>query len=383
MLPIVTLEPQTRAVHSELMSAIEKVVASGRFILGPNVSAFEQEVAEYLGVGHAVGVSSGTDALVLGLRVLGLGPGDEVLTTAFTFQAHVEAILQVGAVPVFVDIDAKTFNLSPEHVAAAITPATRAILPVHLFGQAADMDPLLETAQRHSLVVIEDCAQSFGGDYKGRSLGSLGKIGCFSFYPSKNLGALGDAGLVVTDDPVLARTLMLLRSHGISERYRSEMLGYNARLDELQAAVLRVKLKYVNQWNADRREAARYYSKLLADCKGIVPPCETPYGTHTYHRYTVRIPGGRREGVAEKVREAGVETQVCYPTPLYRQAPFRAPVCLPETERATREALCLPLWAEIPRGVQERVAESLRSAQLTLEDKESPNGELAMPPLDS
>ncbi len=362
VLPIVDLGPETRSVEPELMKAIERVVASGQYILGPNVNAFEREVAEYLGVSYAVGVSSGTDALVLALRAVGLGPGDEVLTTPFTFQAHVEAIIRVGATPVFVDIDPDTFNLSPERVATAVTSASRTILPVHLFGQAADMDPLLAIARSHSLAVIEDCAQSFGGDYKGRHLGSLGTLGCFSFYPTKNLGALGDAGAVVTNDPNLAQALRLLRNHGIAQKYRSEMLGYNARLDELQAAALRVKLKHVDKWNAARREAAHYYSKLLRDCGGIVPPCETSYGTHTYHRYTVRIPDGRREGAAEKLREAGVETQVCYPSAIYRQMPFSAPVFLPETERATQEVLCLPLWAEIPRDTQDRVVSTLRAA---------------------
>ncbi|MGB9859043.1 MAG: DegT/DnrJ/EryC1/StrS family aminotransferase [Moorellaceae bacterium] len=363
-IPLLDLTPEIEALWEELLNAIQGVLKSGQFILGPNVKAFEQEVAQYLGVKHAIGVNSGTDALVIALRALGIGPGDEVITTPFTFFATAEAISQVGATPIFVDIDPKTFNINPELIEPAITPRTKAILPVHLYGQAADMDPIMELAEKYNLKVIEDTAQAFGGEYKGRKLGTIGYAGCFSFFPSKNLGAFGDGGLIVTNDDEIAEVARMLRVHGAKKKkYYNEMIGYNSRLDEIQAAILRVKLPHIDEWNEARRQAAKRYNELLKDVPGIVTPYEAPYAKHVYHQYTIRVTVGKRDKVKQFLADQGIGTMVYYPVPVHKLPVYaQNVVTLPEAEKAAVAVLSLPLWPGIGKGVQVKLAEALEAA---------------------
>ncbi|WP_337844909.1 DegT/DnrJ/EryC1/StrS family aminotransferase [Thermus sp.] len=345
------LRPEVNELWGELQGAIARVLRSGQFILGPEVEAFEAEVACYLGVKHAIGVNSGTDALVIALRALGIGPGDEVITTPFTFFATAEAISLVGATPVFVDIDPRAYNLNPELIEPAITPRTRAILPVHLYGQAADMNPILALAEKYGLKVLEDVAQAFGGEYKGRKLGTLGHAGAFSFFPSKNLGAYGDGGLIATNDDEVAERARMLRAHGSKRKYYNEVLGYNSRLDALQAAILRVKLPYVDRWNEARRQVARAYHELLGDIPGLLLPYEAPYAKHVYHQYTVRVLGGRRDEVRMRLREMGIETMVYYPTPLHKLPVYTyLGYSLPEAEKIASEVLSLPMSPWLSEG---------------------------------
>lgn len=347
----------------EVMTAVQQVLRSRRFILGPQVETFEREVAAYLGVKHAIALNSGTDALVIGLRTLGVGPGDEVVTSPFTFFATAEAISLVGATPVFADIDPGTFNLDPELAAEKISPRTRALLPVHLYGQSADMEPLLVLAEKHNLRVIEDVAQAFGGEYRGRKLGAIGQVGCFSFFPTKNLGAYGDAGLLTTDSDEVAQAARTLRAHGSKKKYYNEMVGYNSRLDELQAAILRIKLPHVDRWNEARREVARRYRELLEDLPALITPREAPGARHVYHQYTVRIPGGHRDRVQRYLAEAGIGTVVYYPLPVNRLPVYAGMnVSCPVAEELAGQVLSLPIWPELDRSIQERVAAALRQA---------------------
>src|SRR5580704_13884538 len=271
-IPPLDLLPEIDLLWTEIQSAISEVIRSGQFVLGPQVRAFEAEIAQWLSVKHAIACNSGTDALVIGLRALGIGPGDEVITTPFTFYATAEAISLVGAEPVFVDIEPRTFNIDPSQIPAALTPRTKAIVPVHLFGHAADLDPILDIAQRHGLAVLEDVAQAFGGRYRGRPLGSIGHAGACSFYPTKNLAAFGDAGLLATNDDRVAELARKLRTHGSLSRDRNEMIGYNSRLDEIQAAILRVKLRYVEDWNHERQQTPIACGRPLAQAIGVCWP---------------------------------------------------------------------------------------------------------------
>ncbi len=359
--PVLDLSPEVEALWDDLAEAFERVMRSGQFVGGPEVAAFEAEVADYLGVRHAVGVNSGTDALVIALRAHGVGPGDEVVTTPFSFFATAEAIASVGATPVFVDVDERTFNIDPSLIEAALTPRTRALLPVHLYGRPVDMDAVMDVAERHGLRVVEDCAQSFGASWRGRKTGSIGHAGAFSFYPTKNLGAFGDGGLVATDDDEVARTARMLRDHGSERRYENVTLGYNSRLDALQAALMRVKLPLVDAWNERRREAARRYGELLRGVPGVVAPEVT--AEHVFHQYTVRVPGGGRDAVRERLAADGVATMVYYPVPQDRLPVFahlggRCPV----SDRLAQEVLSLPMGPFLEPGVQERVVAALRAA---------------------
>lgn len=362
-IPVLDLTPEIEALWDELMAAIQGVLKSGQFIMGPNVKAFEQEVAAYLGVKHAVGVNSGTDALTIALRAAGIGPGAEVITTPFTFFATAEAISQVGATPVFVDIDPKTFNINPDLIEPAITSRTRAILPVHLYGQAADMDPIMELAEKYNLKVIEDTAQAFGGEYKGRKLSTIGDAGCFSFFPSKNLGAFGDGGLIATNDDEIAEKARMLRVHGAKKKYYNEVVGYNSRLDELQAAILRVKLPHIDEWNEARRQAAKRYNELLKDVPGVVTPYEAPYAGHVYHQYTIRLPGGMRDKVKHFLADQGIGTMVYYPVPVHKLPVYAGyNYSLAEAEKAAVDVLSLPIWPEIAKEIQVRVTRVLEDA---------------------
>lgn len=346
-IPMVDLKIQYHRLQSELDAAIADVLESTQFILGPQGQTFEQEFAKYLGVRHAVGVASGTDALHLALLAAGIGPGDEVITTPFTFIATAEAIALVGAQPVFVDIDPRTFNIDPQQVAQAVTSRTRAVMPVHLFGQPADLEPLVALCRSHELLMIEDCAQSCGADYAGRMTGAWGDLGCFSFFPSKNLGAFGDGGMVTTNRDDFAERLRTLRNHGSRERYHHHLIGVNSRLDDLQAAVLRVKLKHLDRFNRQRRENAHYYSRQLEEF-GITVPCEDGKGTHVYHQYTVLA--DQRAGLQQALGAAGIASAIYYPIPLHRQEVFREPCAdlrLPVCEAVAERVLSLPIYPEL------------------------------------
>ncbi len=361
-IPLLDTGAELESIWDELMTTIEGVLRAGRFIMGPNVKAFEQEVAAYLGVKHAVALNSCTDALILGVHALGIRPGDEVITTPFTFFATSEAVTHYQATPVFVDIDPCTYNLDVAQVEAKITPRTKAILPVHLYGQACDMEPLLALAQQYNLKVFEDVAQAFGGEYQGRKLGTLGDAGALSFFPSKNLGALGDGGMLVTNDDAIADTVRMLRVHGAKKKYFNEFVGCNSRLDELQAAILRVKLPHIDEWNAGRQRVAERYNALLQDVPGLSLPQDAGYGKHVYHQYTVRVLNGRRDALQQQLAEAGVQTMVYYPVPLNRLPVYQEMnVSLPLAEEAAGEVLSLPLWPKMDEETIAEVARVLRS----------------------
>jgi dTDP-4-amino-4,6-dideoxygalactose transaminase len=378
-IPILDLKPQYDSIKAEIHAAIDRVLESGAFIMGPDVKQFEQEVAAYLGVKHAIGVNSGTDALVIGLRALGIGEGDEVITTPFSFFATAESISNVGARPVFVDIDPLTFNLDPKQIEAAITSRTKAIMPVHLYGHPAAMAKILEIAETHNLKVVEDCAQAFGARYygdcvgceqschaeifdriRGKAVGTIGHVGAYSFFPSKNLGAYGDGGLIATDDDAVAEKARILRAHGALKKYHNEVLGYNSRLDTIQAAVLRVKLPYIDQWNEGRRRVAQTYNELLADVPGVVAPAMVE--GHVFHQYTVRVLDGKRDALKEKLAEQGIGTMIYYPIPQDQLPVYQGQYGKCEmSDRYAAEALSLPIWPELERDVQEMVMRTICS----------------------
>lgn len=361
MIPIVDLKAQYRSIKDEINEAVQGVLESGHFVLGPNVEALEKEVAEYCQCRYGVGVASGTDALRLSLHALGIGPGDEVLTTPFTFIATANTISHTGATPVFVDIDPRTYNVAPAKIEEAITERTKAILPVHLYGQPADMGPIMEIAKRYNLRVIEDCAQAIGAEYKGRRVGAFGDVGCLSFYPTKNLGAYGDGGMVVTNDPEIAERVDVLRRQGSRVKYHAELLGFNSRLDELQTAILRVKLKHLDEWTGARQERAHRYNELLSD-SAITTPHEGGDVRHVYYLYTIRAP--RRDELQDHLKRRGISSTAYYPLSLHRQKLYRnlgyGEVSLPQSERAEGEVLSLPMYPELTEEQQIAVAEDIR-----------------------
>jgi dTDP-4-amino-4,6-dideoxygalactose transaminase len=347
VIPYLDLKAQYRSIKSEIDEAVARVLESGQFTLGDEVTAFEREFAEYSGGGEAIGVNSGTSALHVALLAAGVGPGDEVITTPFSFAATAAAILYCGGTPVFADIDAATFNLDPSKVEAAISPRTKAILPVHLYGQPAEMDPILAIARKRGIAVIEDAAQAHGAEYRGRRVGSLADMACFSFYPTKNLGAFGEAGAVVTANPDYARTIRLLRNWG-GPRYQHNIRGYNYRMENLNGAMLRVKLRHLERWTESRRALAARYDALLAETCVTVPRA-LPHVRHVYHAYTIRTPG--RDHMAKQLAAAGVQSGVHYPTPIHLQPAYRdarfAEGSLPVAEEAAREVLSLPIYPEL------------------------------------
>ncbi|HTU80635.1 MAG TPA: DegT/DnrJ/EryC1/StrS family aminotransferase [Candidatus Acidoferrales bacterium] len=366
MIPILDLTRQHQQLKPQIDRAIADVMREGAFINGPNVKAFEEELAAYVGVPHAVGLNSGTDALHLALRALEIGPGDEVITTPFTFIATTEAIGMVGATPVFVDIDPATFTIDPAAIAAAITPRTRAILPVHLYGRPADMEAISAIAERHHLAVVEDCAQSIGATIDGRQTGSLGTIGAFSFFPSKNLGACGDGGMIVTRDKALADRVKRLRAHGAAVKYYHDELGVNSRLDEIQAAILRIKLGYLDHWIERRRTIANWYTVELARLPEIGVGSVPRNVRHVYHQFTVRV-ARERDAVAKRLRERGIQTMIYYPVPLHLQR-VHADMGLPEgsfphSERAALEVLSLPIFPELRDTEIDAVVSALEETQ--------------------
>ena len=364
-IPFFLTKPQYLTIKDELNAAVQRVLDTSFFVLGQELTAFEAAWADYLGVARAVGVGSGTEAIHLALRALDIGPGDEVLTVSHTAVATTVAISSTGATPVFVDIDPHTYMMDCTDLERHITPHSKAIVPVHLYGHPADMGRILPLAEHHGLVVVEDAAQAHGAAYRGHRCGTLGAAGAFSFYPTKNLGAYGDGGAVVTDDTVLAARLVLLRNYGWSERYYSSIKGYNSRLDELQAAVLGAKLPYLDSWNARRRRLAALYTAALAGDAGasaIQVPTEAAWAAHTYHLYVVRVP--ERDRVQAGLRERGIATQVHYPVPVHLQEAYRdlgyVPGSLPHTEQAAAEILSLPLYPELTDDDVQYVAAALR-----------------------
>ena len=342
--PMLDLKAEYRFLKKEIDQSIKHVLQSGRFILGPEVEALERNIAQYCHTEFSVGVASGTEALHLALIACGVGKGDEVITTPFTFAATAEVVSHLGAIPVFVDIDQRNFNIDPKRIASKITKRTKAMIPVHLYGQSADMDPILKIAEENGLKVVEDCAQAIGAEYKSKKVGSLGDVGCFSFYPAKNLGCYGDGGMVVTSDKDIYHKVKLLRQHGSEEQYNHQVLGFNSRLDEIQAAILRVKLKCLDEWNNIRRERIGLYNKYL-DHQDILLPIEEPYSHHVYNQYTIRIKD--RDRIREGLKSRGIASAIHYPIPLHQQPIYRnlsfVEGELAVSERVSKEVLSLPI----------------------------------------
>jgi dTDP-4-amino-4,6-dideoxygalactose transaminase len=363
IIPLVDLKAQYRTIRSEVLAAVSDVLDSMRLTLGPNVASFEDEFAAYCGTAHCIGAGNGTDALVLALRAIEVGPGDEVIVPAHTFIATAEAVSLAGAQPVVIDVEPLSRCLNPDQLEAAITPRTRAVIPVHIHGQMADMDAIVPIARRHGLAVIEDAAQAHGAELRGHRAGSAGDMGCFSFYCSKNLGAYGEAGAITTDDEHLAQRLRLIRNHGETGHYEHASLGGNSRLDEIQAAILRIKLKRLDEWNAARRRHAARLAKLL-DGAGIEGPIEAPGRTHIYHHFAVL--SEQRDALATALKERGVMTGVHYPRPIHLQPPYQGlglkAGALPVSERITESVLSLPMYPELTDPQIERIAEAVRTA---------------------
>jgi len=359
--PQLDLSAQYAAIGAEIRTAVERVLASQQFVLGREGAAFEQEIAQLCGVAHGIGVASGTDALILALRACGVQAGDEVLIPPFTFVATGSAVSALGAKPVFVDIRPDTYNLDPSALARRLTPRTRAIVPVHLYGLACDMDPILKFARTHNLRVIEDNAQSIGATYRGKPTGSLGDAACLSFYPTKNLGAYGDAGMVVTNSDETAARLKTLRNHGQAAKYVSSEPGWNSRLDEIQAAILRVKLRHLTDWQRARQEHAAAYTKLLLGIPGVAPPLVPEGYEHVFHQYTIRVE--RRDALVQLLNERKIGSSVYYPVPLHLQ-PLYASLGhkagdFPHAEHAAQEVLSLPMFPELRSEQITRVAEAV------------------------
>jgi dTDP-4-amino-4,6-dideoxygalactose transaminase len=358
------LQAQYATIRREILQAVESVLESQHFILGQQVELFEQDAAAYVEVPFAVGCASGTDALYLALCAQGLGPGDEVITTPFTFVATAGSIARTGAKPVFVDILPETYNINPALIEQAVTKNTKAIIPVHLFGLSAEMDPIMAIAKKHSLAVIEDAAQAIGSTYHGKKIGSIGDFGCFSFFPSKNLGCAGDGGMVTTIHKPMADRLNLLRAHGTKKKYHSEIIGMNSRLDALQAAILRVKIKHLDSWTKGRQERAALYIQLFDQYKlldFVTPPQAPPSFGHVYNQYVIRCEN--RDGLRDYLQEQGVPTAIYYPEPLHLQPAFDylkyAEGSMPESEKACTDTLALPVYPELPLEDQERVVQTI------------------------
>ena len=347
--PFLDLKAQYKAIKDEISSAINEVIENTAFAGGPFVAKFENEFAKFCGAQHAIGVGNGTDALWASLVALGIGAGDEVITTPNTFIATAEAISLSGATPVFVDIDEQTHNMNPALIEAAITTKTKAIIPVHLFGQPADMDPIMAIAEKHGLKVVEDACQAHGAEYKGRKAGSIGAAGCFSFYPGKNLGAYGEGGGIVTNDEALAAKIRMFRDHGQAKKYYHDIIGWNARLDGIQGAVLNVKLKYLSDWNEARRRHARDYTAGLSAVKDVIVPQEAQYAKHVYHIYALRVQD--RDKFMAYLNEKGIACGIHYPIPLHLQNAYafmqKGPGSFPVAEKCAAEYVSLPMFAEL------------------------------------
>ena len=359
--PYLDLKAQYRSIKPEIDAAIGKVLESCQFVLGPEVSEFEKAFAAYCGASECIALNSGTSALHLALLAAGVGPGDEVITTPFTFVASVAAILYAGARPVLVDIDPRSFTLDPSKIEAAITPRTKSLLPVHLYGQSADMDPIMDIARKHSLIVIEDAAQAHGAKYKGRPAGSIGHMACFSFYPGKNLGAYGEGGAVTTANSEYARTIRMLRDWGQDRKYHHLLRGYNYRMEGFQGAVLGVKLRYLEQWTEARRGLVQQYNRLLSDCE-LELPYEMSSARHVYHVYTIR--SRERDRLQKVLADEGVQTGIHYPVPVHLQPAYAdlgyGPGSFPEAETAAKQVLSLPLYPELSMQAVSQVADAVK-----------------------
>jgi dTDP-4-amino-4,6-dideoxygalactose transaminase len=364
-IPLLDLKAQYATIRDEIRAAIDRVLESQQFILGPEVAALEHEIAAYSRCAHAVGVSSGTDALHAALMAIDIRPGDEIITSPYSFFASAGEIVRLGARPVFVEIERKTFNIDPAGIEARISGRTRAIVPIHLFGQMADMPPIMEIARRHKLYVIEDAAQAIGAEREGRRAGSVGDLACFSFFPSKNLGGYGDGGMVTTNDADLADRLRLLRMHGSRDKYHNEILGGNFRLDAIQAAVLRVKLKHLDRWTEGRRRNAALYREAFSNSRSIEVPHETPNSRHIYNQFVIRSP--RRDGLMSYLRQQGIGCEIYYPAPLHLQGCLRdlghKAGDFPVSEAASRESLALPIYPELTPEMIRRVAASVNTGE--------------------
>lgn len=377
-IPILDLKPQYASIKADIHAALDRVLESGAFIMGPEVKQFEQDVAAYLGVKHAIGVNSGTDALVIGLKACGVEAGDEVITTPFSFFATAESISNVGAKPVFVDIDPDTFNLNADHIEAQITPKTKAILPVHLYGHPAAMATIIEIARKYNLNVVEDCAQAFGAHYWGsdatheppngpsrvnhlhdKAVGTIGDVGAYSFFPSKNLGAYGDGGLIATDDDAIAENAKMLRVHGALKKYHNEVLGYNSRLDAMQAAILRVKLPHIDGWNRGRRQVAQTYNSGLTDLPGIITP-QVVKG-HVFHQYTIRVLDGKRDLIKQYLADHDIGSMIYYPVPQDQLPVYQGQYeTFKVSNQYAEEVLSLPIWPELQPQTQNRVINTIQ-----------------------
>ena len=361
MISLVDLTAQYHSIKKEIDAAVLSTLESGHFILGPQVVKFEESIAAYLGVDHAIGLASGTDALVIALRALNIGDGDEVIIPAYTFFATAGTVMSVGAKPVIVDVDPQSYQINVSKIEAAITSKTKAIIPVHLYGHPAEMNPILEIAGKHNLKVIEDNAQAFGAEYLGKKTGSFGDIGCLSFFPTKNLGAYGDGGAVVTNDPALAEQMHMLRAHGWKKKYYSEMVGYNSRLDALQAAILQAKFPHLDSWNEKRRELSKRYTEHLAPL-GIVAPVERKWAKHVYHLYIIRT--SKRDALQAFLKEKGIASEVYYPLPPHLSVPCRKygykEGDFPQAEKAAKETLALPLYPEMSAAQQDEVIAAVK-----------------------
>jgi dTDP-4-amino-4,6-dideoxygalactose transaminase len=360
MIPFVDLKAQYAGIKDEVNTAIQGILESCQFTLGSEVAAFEEEFATYCQAQYGIGVNTGTSALHLALLAAGIGPGDEVITVPFTFVATVAAIYYTGATPVFVDINPRTFTIDVKAIESAITERTKAILPVHLYGQPADMDPILEIAKRHGLIVIEDAAQAHGAEYKGKRVGSLGDMGCFSFYPGKNLGAYGEGGMVVTSNAEYTRTIRMLRDWGAEQKYHHVLKGYNFRLEGIQGAVLRVKLRHLEKWTEARRAAAAHYDELLAD-SGVQTPEAMSYARHVYHVYAIRTQ--QRSEWQQALQAKGIQTGIHYPIPVHLLPAYADLGCskgdFPHAEQAANEVLSLPMFAELSRDQCQEVCDAV------------------------
>ena len=364
--PLLDLKAQYAPIREECRAAFDRVADAQYFIGGPEVEGLEKEVAAYSQCPFGIGVTSGTDALLVALMTIGVQPGDEIITTPYTFFATGGCIHRMGAVPVFVDINPGSYNIEPSLIEAAITPKTKAIMPVHLYGQMADMDPIMAIVARHNLYVIEDGAQAIGAEYKGRRAGSIGHFGCFSFFPSKNLGAFGDGGMITANDPELAHRAKLLRNHGAEPKYYHKLVGGNFRLDALQAAILRIKLRYLDGWTAGRQQNADRYRRLFAEAglQDVVLPPEEPERRHIYNQFVIRT--GRRDAVMAELKERKIGHEIYYPVPLHLQECFAdlgyKPGSLPHSEKAALETLALPIYAELTEEMQSAVVDALAVA---------------------
>jgi dTDP-4-amino-4,6-dideoxygalactose transaminase len=382
VIPILDLTRQYNSLQAQIEPAVLSAMASGQYILGPYVQAFEEKIARYLGAKHAIGCANGSDALYLALRALQIGPGDEVITTAFSYVATSESIVRAGATPVFVDIDPLTFNLDPNRIAEKITPNTKAIMPVHLYGHAAEMTGIKTLAEKHGLFIVEDAAQAIGSRYQTQMVGTIGDIGCFSFFPTKNLGAFGDGGLLTTNDDALAERLRMLRVHGSRRRYYHDELGINSRLDALQAVILSIKLDHLNAWTARRREIADFYTNAFSPLAEMIEtPKTASYTEHVFHQYTLtcRAQGPEyRDTLAQRLQAAGVQSMIYYPLPLYRQETHanlspnlaKASEDYPVTERVCHQVLSLPMFPEITEEELTQVARAVTASVKALAESQ-------------